>query len=224
MIEALIFDFDGVVVDSEPVHLACFQRVLAGVGVALSRDDYYSKYLGYDDHDCFMHVLTHAGRGFDEALLTRLTAEKTRLVQETFRHSIQPLPGAVELMREAHSAGVAVAICSGALRDEIILAGTTVGAMPLVDVLVAAQDVQHGKPDPEGYRKALRLLSERRPRPINPRACWVIEDSPAGIEAAKAAGCNVLAVLTSYDRPALAGADKIVHRLNEITLEGLAAR
>lgn len=219
--DALLFDFDGVIVDSEPVHMACFQEVLARRGLTLTRQAYYSTYLGYDDHDCFLHVLVDQGRAADEAEIARMTAEKTRLVQRAFAQNIQPLSGAVELMRAGRQAGSAIAICSGALREEIELAGRTVGALALVDVLVAARDVQRGKPDPEGYTLAMRLLREKLGRRIEPARTWVIEDSPAGIEAGQAAGCRVLAVATSYDRAALAAADRIVGRLTEAALEDL---
>ncbi len=213
--DAMIFDFDGVVVDSEPVHLACFREVLAGRGIELTGEDYYSKYLGFDDHDCFAAVLVANGRENDERQIAEMTARKSILVKKTYTESIRPLPGAVELMRAARQAGVAMAICSGALREEIILAGKTVGAIELVDAIVAAEDVERGKPDPEGYILAIKLLGEKN-SPIDPSTVWVVEDSPAGVEAAKGAGCNVLAVTNSYDRAALAAADRIVDSLTGV--------
>ncbi len=217
MLDAMIFDFDGVVVDSEPIHLACFGDVLAGCGIELTSEDYYSKYLGFDDHDCFAAVMADNGRQVDERQIADMTGRKTLLVQQAFAESIRPLPGAIELMRAARSAGAGLGICSGALREEILLAGRTVGIIELVDVVVSAEDVQAGKPDPEGYILALKLLGEKLTRPINPSATWVVEDSPAGVQAGKDAGMNVLAVTNSYDRPALADADRLVASLTEIT-------
>ncbi|MHC4716114.1 MAG: HAD family hydrolase, partial [Planctomycetota bacterium] len=150
MLDALIFDFDGVVVDSEPIHLACFRKVLGKRGIELRTEDYYGKYLGFDDHDCFEAVLTNNDREPDEDEIATMTAEKTALVQQAIGESVQPLPGALELMRAARDAGVAVGVCSGALRDEIKLAGEAIGALEMVEVLVAAKDVANGKPDPEG--------------------------------------------------------------------------
>jgi len=221
MLDALIFDFDGVVVDSEPVHLACFREVLAARGIALATADYYGKYLGFDDHDCFAAVLADNGRAVEEDPIAAMTDEKTALVQKAFAESVLPQPGAIELMRQARSAGAALAICSGALREEIKLAGRTVGALELVDVLVAARDVARGKPDPEGYRLAMRLLAERLSREIVPARTWVVEDAPAGVQAAKAAGCRVLAVTSSYRRADLAAADRVVDSLAEVSLEAL---
>ncbi|MCK4626006.1 MAG: HAD family phosphatase [Phycisphaerae bacterium] len=224
--DAMIFDFDGVVVDSEPIHLAGFREVLAGRGIELTDEDYYGKYLGFDDHDCFAAVLADTGRETDEERIAAMTADKTLLVQNAIAESIRPLPGAIELMRAARSDGAALAICSGALREEILLAGKTVGAIELVEVVVSAEDVAHGKPDPEGYILALKLLNEKKvglrsatsqPARISPSDVWVVEDSPAGVRAGKEAGMNVLAVTNSYNRAALAAADRIVASLTEIT-------
>jgi HAD superfamily hydrolase (TIGR01509 family) len=221
MPDALLFDFDGVVVDSEPVHLACFREVLARRDIDLATRDYYTKYLGFDDHDCFATVLADNGREVDEALIAEMTAEKTAAVQRVFADTVRPLPGAVELMRSARSGGVAVAICSGALREEIELAGRTVGATEHVQALIAAEDVSAGKPDPEGYRMAMAELATRTGRTPDPARCWVIEDSPAGVAAGKAAGCRVLAVTTSYPAEALHEADRVVDSLEAVSLEQL---
>ena len=221
MFDAIIFDFDGVVVDSEPVHLECFGAVLAPQGIELSTEDYYTKYLGFDDHDCFAAVLRDNGRPIDEGRVAAMIEEKTALVQKAFAESIRPLPGAVELMRSARGAGAAVAICSGALREEIEIAGRTVGALELADVLVAARDVSRGKPDPQGYLLAMKLLGEKRGRPVDPAATWVVEDTVAGVEAARKAGCHVLAVTNSYSREALADADLIVDSLADVALDDL---
>ena len=120
-IKAIIFDFDGVVVDSEPVHFAGFRDVLATLGLDLKLEDYYDKYLGCDDHDCLLIAARDRGVELSERQIADLTAAKTALVQRAFRESIQPLPGSVALIRAIAAAGVPMAICSGALRDEIIL-------------------------------------------------------------------------------------------------------
>ena len=221
MLDALIFDFDGVVVDSEPIHLACFREVLGRRGIELRTEDYYSLYLGFDDHDCFQAVLVNNGRDPDEAEIAAMTAEKTAMVQRAIRESIQPLPGALELMRAAREAGLAVGVCSGALRDEIELAGETIGAMEMIQVLVAAKDVANGKPDPEGYAKTVELLSAAVGRRIDPARTWVVEDSPAGVQAGKGAGCRVLAVTNSYPAEELAAADHVVDSLTEVSLGDL---
>ena len=219
--DALIFDFDGVVVDSEPVHLVCFQRVLETVGVELSESDYYDKYLGYDDRDCLRIAARDAGLDLDAERIARLTAEKTVLVQRAFAEAIQPLPGAVELIRAAAAAGVALAVCSGALREEIELASRALGVLECFRTIVPAEDVARGKPDPEGYLKVRERLAAVTGREILPARCVVVEDSPAGIDAARAAGMKVLAVTNSYSRERLNAADRVVDSLAEVTPESL---
>jgi beta-phosphoglucomutase len=219
--DAVIFDFDGVVVDSEPVHFAGFRDVLATLGLDLKLEDYYDKYLGYDDHDCLLIAARDRGVELSERQIADLTAAKTDLVQRAFRESIQPLPGAVTLIRAIAAAGVPMAICSGALRDEIILAGRTVGVLDCFQAIVAAQDVKRGKPDPQGYLAARSLLARAAGKDLRPRRCIVVEDSPAGIEAARAAGMKVLAVATSYRPNHLAKADRVVASLADVTFAQL---
>jgi beta-phosphoglucomutase len=222
--DALIFDFDGVVVDSEPIHLAGFQHVLGRLGLVLTEQDYYARYLGYDDHDCLMIAARDAGLELAEPKIAELTAAKTAFVQRAFAESIQPQPGALELIRAAAAEGVPLAVCSGALRDEIELACRTVGVWECFQAVVAARDVARGKPDPEGYRKAHQRLRAATGRELRPRRCIAVEDSPAGIDAARGAGMKVLAVTTSYGAPQLAAADRVVESLRDVTireLEGL---
>ncbi|MCE5279040.1 MAG: HAD family phosphatase [Planctomycetaceae bacterium] len=221
--DALIFDFDGVVVDSEPVHLEAFRRVLRDVGIDLSTRDYYGKYLGFDDHDCFAAVAADNGRRISEKKIAELTAAKTRIVQSIFAGTIQPLPGAVDLIRSAAAAKLPLAVCSGALLDEIKLAAKTIGVLDCFDLIVSAEMVAAGKPDPEGYLQTLRKLSEKHNRTLRPQHVVVIEDSPAGIEAAQTAGNRTLAVATSYPQDRLTAADRVVARLSDITLAEVAA-
>jgi len=212
----MIFDFDGVVVDSEPIHLLAFQRVLAREGLEMTRKDYYGRYLGFDDHDCFAAVAADKGRHFSETQIAEMTRNKTEIVQKAIKESIKPLPGAVALLRAADAAGIPVAICSGALRAEIELAAEKVGVLPHILTIVAAEDVPRGKPDPAGYKLTLQRLGEAIGRPVAPGRCLAIEDSPAGVEAAAAAGMKTLAVTNSYPRAALSAADCVVESLKGI--------
>jgi HAD superfamily hydrolase (TIGR01509 family) len=220
-VDALLFDFDGVVVDSEPVHLLGFRRVLASVGLTLTSEEYYRKYLGFDDHDCFQAAGRDKGAAFTPEQIEEMTAVKTRIVQETFSESIEALPGAVALIGEAAKAGVPLAICSGALRDEIRLAARTVGVLEHFAEIVSAEDVQRGKPDPEGYAIAASRLARRLDREIVHERCVVVEDSPAGISAGKALGMKVLAVTTSYAAEDLGEADRVVGSLADVRLADL---
>ncbi len=214
--DALIFDFDGVVVDSEPIHLTAFQQVLAGLGIEMTREAYFSKYLGYDDRDCIAACARDQGVQLAAHRVAQLIEAKTALVKRLFREGIEPLPGAVELIRAAAEAGTPVGVCSGALREEIELASRAVGVWDCWSVVVPAEDVARGKPDPEGYALTLKRLSGKLGRRVEPGRCVVVEDSPAGIEAAKAVGFRVLAVTNSYGASDLAAADRVVGSLAEV--------
>ncbi|MFB3890819.1 MAG: HAD family hydrolase [Phycisphaerae bacterium] len=221
-VQALILDFDGVVVDSEPIHLACFREVLAGIGVPLATEDYYARYVGFDDHDCFAAVLRNNGREAAESLIRELVARKTALVQQAYTRSVRAMPGAVELIRGASEAGVPTAVCSGGLRKEIEIAARAAGVAKHLLTVVTAEDVRHGKPDPEGYRLALARLCAITGKALTPGRCVVVEDAPAGIQAAKTAGMKVLAVTSSYPAGALNLADRIVASLTDVSLGSLA--
>ena len=159
--DALIFDFDGVVIDSEPIHLACFQDVLRPFGVTLTKEAYYGVYLGYDDYDCLREAARDAGAELSDEQIADLIAAKTALVQRAFARSVEAQPGSVELIRAAAEGGMAVGVCSGALREEIRLAARTIGVLDCFGTIVAAEDVQRGKPDPEGYALGFRITPLR---------------------------------------------------------------
>jgi HAD superfamily hydrolase (TIGR01509 family) len=220
--DAVVFDFDGVIADSEPVHLRTFQQVLADAGLELSREDYYGKYLGFDDHDCFQAVLTANGMEAGETRIAEMTAAKTKMVQRAMAEA-EPCEGAVALVRQVAGAGVPLAICSGALREEVLIAAEAVGVLECFAEIVAGKDVSRGKPDPEGYRMAMERLSASTGRKLDPARSVALEDSPAGVASAMTAGMKVLAVATSYPADALRQADMVVDSLGEVSLDALEA-
>jgi HAD superfamily hydrolase (TIGR01509 family) len=219
--DALIFDFDGVVVDSEPIHLAGFQEVMARASITLTREEYYGKYLGCDDHDCLAIAARDKGVELSERQIAEMTAEKTKLVKRAFGESIRPLPGAVDLIRAAADANVPTAVCSGALKEEIRLAAGTIGVLENFVTIVSAEDVSRGKPDPEGYRMTLEQLASALGRDVAAGRTVVVEDAPAGIEAAHQAGMKVLAVTSSYGAESLTAADRTVDSLAGVTIQSL---
>ncbi len=219
--DAIVFDFDGVIVDSEPLHYEGFARALQSVDIPLKRDDYYTSYLGYDDHDCFHKVAQDLGRDLDEQRIRQLIDQKSRWMQKTLQETIEPLPGAVALIRKLSDQGVPLAICSGALREEIQIAARRVGVLDCFRLIVSARDVEAGKPDPEGYAKALSLLSQDVGKPLAPERSLAIEDSPAGIASARSAGLSVLAVTTSYPARELSEASRIVNSLEDVDADEL---
>ena len=219
--DALIFDFDGVVVDSEPIHLIGFRQELEPLGIDLTTEAYYQNYLGYDDHDCFVAALGDHGQECSEEQIAQMTASKSTFIQQAFAESIKPIAGVVSLINRAAKADVPMGICSGGLRKEIELAARCIGVLELFSEIISAEDVRHGKPDPEGFRKTLAKMSEKTKRELASHRCVAIEDSPAGISAAKAAGMKVLAVTNSYPVEKLQQADRIVDSLANVTVDSL---
>ncbi|MGH9802446.1 MAG: HAD family hydrolase [Blastocatellia bacterium] len=223
MLKAVIFDFNGVIVDDEPLHLELFRRVLGEEGVALADEDYHAKYLGYDDRGCFTAAFRDAGKpqlAADAAFIAKLVERKADYYYEAIEERFLLFPGAVELVKKL-AAKYPMAIASGALRGEIEVVLRRGGIRDCFEHIIASEDVTMCKPDPEGYVMALTALNSSRETPIKPEECLVIEDSIAGIEAAKRAGMSCLAVTNSYRAEDLAQADWIVPALLDCNVEAL---
>lgn len=224
-IRAVLFDFNGILVDDEPLHLQLFQRVLAEEGVAMSATDYQERWLGLDDRGCLTAALRQAGREPEPSYLARLIARKAAYYQAEIRRAgFVFFPGGLELLREMSGAGCMIGVVSGALRDEIEPALSTAGVRDRVKTVVAADDVAESKPAPEGYLKGLEELNGRPPLPdrlIHPHEVVAIEDSPAGIAAARAVGLRTLGVGHTYPLAALELAEARVERLAGLDLAGL---
>ncbi|MFN7947209.1 MAG: HAD family phosphatase [Blastocatellia bacterium] len=217
-LKAIIFDFNGVIVDDEPLHLELFRRVLEEEGLSLSDEDYHEKYLGYDDRGAFTAALADQGRearAADQTYIESLIERKARYYLDAINERMLLFPGVVELARRM-AEKFPLAIASGALRHEIELVLKRGELRDCFRVIVASEDVSACKPDPEGYVKALALLNETMQRSIEPAQCLVIEDSVAGIEAARRAGMRCLAVTNSYTAAELTAADAVVTSLAEI--------
>ncbi len=228
MVRALLFDFNGVLVDDEPLHSELFARVLAEEGVVVPSHDYAERYFGLDDRAGFASALAEAASPASEERIARLVARKAAYYQLAIRRGGYPyFPGAAELVRAAAAAGLTLAVVSGALRAEVEGGLRQEGLLPCFKRLITAEDVRRGKPDPEGYATALAALNSDPPLPsrlIHPHEVAAIEDSPAGLEAAAACGLRTVAVGHSYPAVALALADVVVPRLADLGLAELLRR
>lgn len=222
MLRAIIFDFNGVIADDEPLHLELFQKVLAEEGLVLTEEDYYGKnYLGMDDRGCFGAVLKAYGRNATEADIQRLIDRKARYYQQLIQERLILFPGAVDFVKRAADR-YPLAIASGALRHEIEIIVNHAGIKSCFTAIVSAEDVREGKPSPEGFTKALEKLNRspgRTDQPIQPAECLVIEDSPFGIAAAHSAGMKCIAITNSYPAERLEGANLIIKSLEGLRLE-----
>jgi beta-phosphoglucomutase len=214
MIAALVLDFDGVVADTEPVHLAAFRAVLAGIGLALEDDDYYARYLGYDDRAVLRAVTADRGLSLDDERIEALVNEKAVRFGAKLRAADVLFPGAAEAIRR-FAAELPVAIASGALRSEIEMVLGAAGLRPSIRAIVAAGETPAGKPAPDPFAKAVSLLGVEAARAV------AVEDSVWGVASAKAAGLKVVAVTTSYPAGAFPGAALVVPSLAALTLDAL---
>jgi beta-phosphoglucomutase-like phosphatase (HAD superfamily) len=210
---ATFFDFNGVLVNDEVVHFETFREVLAGRGVVLSEHDYLHRYLGFDDAGAFGAILADAGQPASPALIAELIEAKRPLYMARARQMLPTFAGAAELVSRRAKSGPAL-IVSGALRDEIELGLEVLGVKAAIAAIVSAEDTKACKPDPEGYLLGIRWLAERG-QETTARRGLVIEDSLAGVEAAKAAGLSCVAVTHTYSESELrgAGADAVTSSL-----------
>lgn len=221
MLSAVIFDFDGIIVDTEPLHYKAFQDILVPLGLGYTWEEYVGVYIGFDDRDAFRRVFSEAGISLDDRMLNKLIAEKGEAFQRTISSGLEPYPGVVPLIGSI-SGKLPLALCSGALPADIFPILKQLGIDNAFDLIVTAADVSASKPDPESYELTVARLAGRFPdKGIIPGNCLAIEDTPAGISSATGAGVRVLAVTNSYPEERLGRADKVVQSLVGVDLEGL---
>lgn len=216
-LDAVIFDFDGVIVDTEPIHYKAFQEVLEPLGLGFSWQQYTEIYMGFDDRDAFNEAFTQGESLVGSSELHRLIDLKAKIFQKLIREGITAYPGVVNLIKNLHSHRIPLGISSGALLSDISPILTTLGINNVFDIIVTADDVSKSKPDPESYRLAFDQLRTKCPQtPIFHSRTLAIEDTPAGITAAKGAGLQVLAVTNSYKHEFLSAADYVVASLENL--------
>jgi beta-phosphoglucomutase len=215
-VQAVVFDFDGVLADSEPLHLQAYQALLAPQGIHLDKDTYCERYLGYDDEGALRKMAEDNGLLLGDEEIDLLIVEKGRVFESLVGSRDVLYPGAADCVRRL-AAAWPVGVASGALRADIdlILRGARVGE--LFQFIVAAGDTGRTKPAPDPYLRAAALHG------VAPSACVAIEDSRWGLESARAAGMRTIAVTHTYPRAALtAAADRVVDSLGELTRELVA--
>lgn len=215
MFEAVIFDFDGVILNSEPIHYQACVQVLSSLDIRLDYPEYVEKYLGLADKDMFPKILTDRGMRYTPADRDALVARKLHIYQEMI-HRNDHLPMITHVDNYLlHISKIVrkIAICTGSSRKEVdlILAKLKQGIFQsYFDLMVTADDVQQGKPSPEGYLLTAKHLN------VVPEQCLVIEDTPHGVAAAKAAGMYAVALLTTYQRHQFQHADKVIDGFQQL--------
>jgi beta-phosphoglucomutase len=204
MIRAVIFDFNGILADDDPIHMQAFRQVAAEEGLGFSDEDYMDRYLPLNDHDCFEELWRTNKRVLPAAELGDLIRRKSVYYFKAIDQKHVLFEGAAEAVRAAANRGP-IAIASGASIGEIRHILGAAGLLECFSVIVAAEDVKHGKPDPEPFRLACERL---RPRceGLEPSECVAVEDSLGGIQSAQSAGMRCLGIAHSYSRDRLENA------------------
>lgn len=214
---AVIFDFDGVIVDTEPIHYQAFQKILQPIGLGYSWQEYVSVYMGFDDRDAFKTAFKAGEQMLSSTKLHELIELKAASFQEIISNGVSPYPGVLELIEELKQHNVPLAICSGALRCDIVPILNALGISTSFERIVTADDVQQSKPDPASYLMTKQLLFDTHPELCGAsKGIFVIEDTPAGIESAKGAELAVIAVTNSYPTTHLLRANHCVESLQEL--------
>ncbi len=219
-LRAIIFDFDGVLANSEPLHLRAYQEVLASEGLTLTERDYYARYLGFDDVRAFTAIGADAGRAWTASDIGRLIATKATCLELLEQNVSILFPGAADAIRRAASE-VPIAIASGALRAEILRVLEREQLAKHFTAIIAAEDTPLSKPSPEPYRCVLARLTSQLCLEIAPHECVALEDSPWGLESARAAGLRTVAVAQTYSRSDLC-ADLIIDSIASLNLQHLS--
>jgi beta-phosphoglucomutase-like phosphatase (HAD superfamily) len=219
-LRAIVFDFDGIIANSEPLHFQAFRDVLAEIGVTLSERDYYDRYLGYDDVGVFQALDRERG-SWTPARVGELVARKAIRLEALERDLSILFPGAAGAVRRA-AAAMPIAIASGARGEEIRRVLDREGLAGCFTAVVAAEDTTVSKPAPDPYLRAVALLAPASGGRLAAAECVAIEDSHWGLESARAAGLRTVAVTNTYDAAALSSADLVIASLDELDLHTLA--
>jgi beta-phosphoglucomutase len=211
-IQAIVFDFDGVLADSEPLHLRVYQELLEPQGIHIDRASYEARYLGYDDIGVFQKIAEDYSLMLGDEEIELLIEAKSRRFQELVASGEVLYPGATALVRRLGAAWP-LGIASGALRAEIELMLRGAGLLDAFAFIVSSGDTEQSKPAPDPYLRAAALHG------VAGAACVAIEDSHWGLQSARAAGMRTIAVTHTYPRETLTEADAVVDSLEEITVD-----
>ena len=217
-VAAIVFDLDGTLVDTEPMHFTGIAEVLAQEGIELAREDYFRRLIHFTDRECFELMLRERGHPSSSEIVAAMVERKARRYLELIDGANLLYPAAHRFVCNC-AARFPLALATGTLRHEAEL---ILRRMELADCFVAvasADDVACGKPDPALFQLALMRLNQRLGAEIQARQCLVVEDTTAGIEAAHAAGMKVLAIAHTSAPEMLAQADLIRPSLAETDLD-----
>ena len=219
MLNAVIFDFDGVILDSEGLHFKIFNQVLERYKIFVTWEDYQKRYIGYNDEDALKIIFKNNKKRVNKKIIDELITRKAVLFEESVHNNgAEVFPGVVELIKSI-PVKLPVGLCSGALRSDIVPVLKNLKIKRFFKSIVTAEDTKKSKPYPDPYLLSLKNLNIQ-----DPSKTIAIEDTPAGINSAKEAGMKVLAVTNTFSSGYLYEADAIASSLSEVnrkTLEDL---
>jgi len=224
MLKAIIFDFDGVIVDSEPLHYRAFLRVACDLGIEFDYAQYLDRYVGFDDRDGFRAMLADVSGSKphdpdDHDPIALLCQEKAHAFETLVAEGFETIPGMLGFIEQARQQ-MPIAIASGATKCDIDLILGRLNLTPYFHPIITADDVTRSKPDPRTYALAVDGLADQHPDlAIKPPDCLAIEDTPAGIESARKAGVKTLGLTTTHGADRLGAAHRVIQTAEGLTLD-----
>jgi beta-phosphoglucomutase len=226
MLQAIIFDFDGVIADSEFIHYKAFLAIAQELGITFDYEEYLETYVGFSDRDAFRIMVGAVpgkpGTPAQEAKVKTLVELKAAAFEKIVAQGIQPVPGTIDLIHAANSEGLPIAIASGATRQDIQIVLQKLGIATLISIIVSADDVEQSKPHPASYTLAFQKLSQKHPaKNLTPENTLAIEDTHAGLTSAKKAGFMTLGVATTGPASLLGIANRVIPNPSHVTLDTL---
>ena len=210
-IKIIIFDFDGVILDSENSHFIAFNEGLKNLNINISEDEYYSKYISLDDRGVITNVVNDKNISVTNEEIDMIIKNKNDYFESRLIDNSKLFPGVKELIIQL-SKNFVLSIGSGANRSEIIKTLKNNNIYDYFEIIVSANEVNNPKPNPETYNRVLDNINTD----FNINEIIVIEDSPGGIEAAKSAGLKCIAITNTFDNKQLRKADIIVSNYEDI--------
>lgn len=218
MVKAIIFDCDGVIANTEPLHFQALRKTLGDENISLTQSEYYQEYLAFDDRGCFIKAFAKNTKTISRQKIVELILRKADYFEPILQDNLQIFPGVTDFIKQA-ARKYPLAIASGARRKEIEAILLHAGLTDYFHFIVSTEDVINGKPHPESFLKACELLNGVGKETIKPQNCLVIEDSIYGVEAALAANMLCVAVTNSYAKDSLSKANLVVESLETLSLD-----
>lgn len=224
MLRMVIFDFDGVIIDSEAAHYQAMSEVAAEEGIPLSWQEYCEKYIAFDDREFYINLWQDNHRKTDPQTIDALVERKKQVFMKFLDEHCGLLGGIGELLENLRQSNIPCGIYSGSFRHEIDFLLQKYQLEDYFVVIIGADEVTASKPDPQGYLLCLEQANQllKSEPAILPGNCVVIEDSVGGVQSAKAAGMYCLAVTNSHRADQLGHADKVVESLQGVDSQFLA--